>query len=311
MTDTSTTRPPSQRFTEVVGLVTDEVSGSHFRGHLTLGPKHHTPWGIINGGVYTTVVENAAAIGASAAVARHGRHAEVVCHSTDLLRSRTRGRAEVLAEPEHQGRTQQLWTVSVLDEHSKRLARGQARLHNVDTSATPSEKDSPNDSGEPPWPQPPARRSSGTRPVSPCSPGTEFHDLSLNAASEFAMVLGVKFDEVLPDRVRAHIELGRQHHDQLGRIRGGVYSSVVERAASVGASRAVAHRDHFAVGTHNSTDVFANRAEGRATVLAEPIHQEKTQQVWTVSVRSEADLVLLSHGQLRLHNLPKHRAGHD
>ena len=37
-------------------------------GHIDLGPGHHTPWGVIHGGVYATAVETAASLGASAAV---------------------------------------------------------------------------------------------------------------------------------------------------------------------------------------------------------------------------------------------------
>ncbi|MGK5729374.1 PaaI family thioesterase [Streptomyces sp. URMC 124] len=121
-------RAPESAFVAAAGLVVTEVSPTRVRGHIALGPDHHTPWGIVNGGVYTTAVESAASLGASEA-AGPGRHAVAVHISTDLLRSRTEGRAEVVAEAVHQGRTQQLWTVTVSDEQP--LARGQVRLQNV------------------------------------------------------------------------------------------------------------------------------------------------------------------------------------
>jgi 1,4-dihydroxy-2-naphthoyl-CoA hydrolase len=119
------------RFIAAAGLVVDEVSGTRLRGHLDLGPEHHTPWGVVHGGVYTTAVESAASIGASTAVADRGQFAVGVHKATDFLRPSTGGRAEVLAVPLQQGRTQQLWLVTITNDQGKELARGQLRLQNV------------------------------------------------------------------------------------------------------------------------------------------------------------------------------------
>ncbi|MFI7102805.1 PaaI family thioesterase [Streptomyces sp. NPDC050161] len=123
-------------FAAAAGLVIDAADGTFVRGHIDLGADHHTPWGIVNGGVYTTAVESAATVGASLAVAGNGQRAVALHISTDLLRSRTEGRAEVIAEPVHQGRTQQIWAVTISDERP--LARGQIRLQNVDLDRGPA-----------------------------------------------------------------------------------------------------------------------------------------------------------------------------
>ena len=60
-------------FLRAAGLILDEVSGSRVTGHLQLGPEHHTPWGIVHGGVYTAAVESAASVGASSAVREQAR----------------------------------------------------------------------------------------------------------------------------------------------------------------------------------------------------------------------------------------------
>jgi 1,4-dihydroxy-2-naphthoyl-CoA hydrolase len=44
------------------------VTATRVVGHIDLGREHHTPWGVIHGGVYATAVETAASLGASAAV---------------------------------------------------------------------------------------------------------------------------------------------------------------------------------------------------------------------------------------------------
>jgi 1,4-dihydroxy-2-naphthoyl-CoA hydrolase len=121
----------ASRFVAGAGLVVDAADGTRVVGHIDLGPDHHTPWGMVHGGVYTTAVESAASIGASLAVRDRGQFAVGVHNATDFLRPATSGRAEVIAEPLQQGRVQQLWLVTIMDERGRTLARGQLRLQNV------------------------------------------------------------------------------------------------------------------------------------------------------------------------------------
>ena len=113
------------------GLVIDSADGARVVGHIDLGPDHHTPWGVVHGGVYTTAVESAASIGASLAVRDRGQFAVGVHNATDFLRPAASGRAQVIAEPLQQGRVQQLWLVTITNERGRELARGQLRLQNV------------------------------------------------------------------------------------------------------------------------------------------------------------------------------------
>ncbi|AKE90638.1 MULTISPECIES: PaaI family thioesterase [Rhodococcus] len=132
MDTTSTDLPAGSAFLQAAGLVLDEVSGTRVTGHIDLSRDHHTPWGVVHGGVYTTAVESAASVGASAAVQDRGQFAVGVHNSTDFLRSSTGERVDVVAEPLQQGRVQQLWLVTVTGTESGRtLARGQVRLQNV------------------------------------------------------------------------------------------------------------------------------------------------------------------------------------
>ena len=119
-------------FVAAVGLELTEVTGTRVAGSIELGPQHHTPWGVVHGGVYCAVVEGAASVGASAAVAPGGQFAVGVNNNTDFIRAMTDGRIDVLAEPIQQGRTQQLWQVQITRSRDGALvARGQVRLQNV------------------------------------------------------------------------------------------------------------------------------------------------------------------------------------
>ncbi|MFH9826651.1 PaaI family thioesterase [Streptomyces bobili] len=126
-------------FVEAVGLRFTEVTHTRVRGEIQLGAEHHTPWGVVHGGVYTAAVESAASVGASAAVADRGQVAVGVANSTDFLRPITAGTVEVLAEAIQQGRSQQLWQVTVTSaDNGKLIARGQLRLANVPATALPN-----------------------------------------------------------------------------------------------------------------------------------------------------------------------------
>jgi 1,4-dihydroxy-2-naphthoyl-CoA hydrolase len=127
--------PPSGgRFLAGAGLEVDELGPTRVVGHIVLGPDHHTPWGIVHGGVYTTAVESAASLGATAAVEERGQVAVGLTNTTHFLRSLTSGRVKVLATALNQGRTQQLWRVDVTDERDRLVAHGELRLQNVDAA---------------------------------------------------------------------------------------------------------------------------------------------------------------------------------
>ena len=119
-------------FLRISGLQVEEVSGIGVRGWIDLDERHHTPWGMVHGGVYATAVESAASLGASAAVEERGQFAVGLNNNTDFLRPMSEGRAEVVAEPLMQGKGQQLWQVVITRaEDGKEIARGQLRLQNV------------------------------------------------------------------------------------------------------------------------------------------------------------------------------------
>jgi 1,4-dihydroxy-2-naphthoyl-CoA hydrolase len=119
-------------FVAAINFDVAEADGSRVTGSVELGPDQHTPWGVVHGGVYSSVVESAASIGASLAVQERGQFAVGVNNNTDFVRPMTAGRIDVVAEPVQQGRTLQLWQVLLTRaDDGKLVARGQVRLQNV------------------------------------------------------------------------------------------------------------------------------------------------------------------------------------
>lgn len=132
MSDIANIPEITSEFLTVLGFEITEATGTRVAGYVDLDQRHHTPWGVVHGGVYATIVESAGSIGASLAVADRDQFAVGLHNSTDFLRASNGGRAQVVAEPIMQGRTQQLWLIEISDDTTgKDLARGQLRLQNV------------------------------------------------------------------------------------------------------------------------------------------------------------------------------------
>ena len=118
-------------FLRAAGLAVERYDGREVTGTIEAGPEHHTPWGVVHGGVYAAAVESACSIGASAAVAGAGQFAVGLGNQTDFIRSHTSGTLQVRATPVHQGRTGQLWQCDITRDDGKLVAQGRVRLQNV------------------------------------------------------------------------------------------------------------------------------------------------------------------------------------
>jgi 1,4-dihydroxy-2-naphthoyl-CoA hydrolase len=111
----------------------EDIGPTRVSGSVAADERHHQPWGLVHGGLYTTVIETFSTTGAYEAVKDRGQRALGVTNVTDFLRPHQNGRLDVVATAIHQGRTQQLWQVEVsCTEDGKLIARGQVRLQNVD-----------------------------------------------------------------------------------------------------------------------------------------------------------------------------------
>ncbi|MFF7214617.1 PaaI family thioesterase [Streptomyces sp. NPDC008238] len=117
-------------FLRAVGLRFDTISAQEVTAHLEATEEHHTPWGITHGGLYSTVIESVASVGASYAVRSEERFAVCVGNQADFLLPYVRGRLDVRGTPLQQGRSLQLWLVVITDAAGRPIARGQVRLFN-------------------------------------------------------------------------------------------------------------------------------------------------------------------------------------
>ncbi len=120
-------------FLGLTGMELVEARSDYCSARLEVGSQHHQPYGVVHGGVYSSLSETVASTGA-ALWAMENDHAGVVGvnNTTDYLKATTDGVLIAEATPIHRGRSQQLWQVDVSRESDGRLvARSQVRLQNI------------------------------------------------------------------------------------------------------------------------------------------------------------------------------------
>ncbi len=115
-------------------------------------------------------------------------------------------------------------------------------------------------------------------------------------------LLGVEHVELTADKVAVRFTIGEKHLQPFGIPHGGIYCSVHESTASIGAQIWLGTKG-VVVGTNNSTDFIRQAAVGDTiTVTATLIHRGRTQQLWHLDSVNQ-DGKLIAQGQVRLANL--------
>jgi 1,4-dihydroxy-2-naphthoyl-CoA hydrolase len=118
------------------------------------------------------------------------------------------------------------------------------------------------------------------------------------AKSGFELALGIVVDEATGQRVTAHLVVSPEHRQLHGVVHGGVYSSLVETVASVGASLA-APAGHVVMGLENTTSFLRATKEGILRATGLPLACGRRTQVWEVRIEDEEGR-LVATGRLRL-----------
>ncbi len=75
----------------------DEITPTRVRGSIAADERHHQPWGIVHGGLYTTAIETFATLGAVEALRERGEQAVGVSNVTDFVRPHRTAHLDVVA----------------------------------------------------------------------------------------------------------------------------------------------------------------------------------------------------------------------
>ncbi len=132
--------PPSEeeilgkdQWGKTLGLEVLEAGPERVLARLEAKPLHQQPYGILHGGVYCSIVEGVASMGAGRNARSRGRKGVVgVSNTTDFLRSHSEGELRAEGRPLQAGRRQQLWEVLVTRADGALVARGQVRFQVLD-----------------------------------------------------------------------------------------------------------------------------------------------------------------------------------
>jgi uncharacterized protein (TIGR00369 family) len=117
--------------------------------------------------------------------------------------------------------------------------------------------------------------------------------------SGFDRHIGIEILEATPTHVRAQLTIAPQHLQIHNVVHGGVYSSLVETAGSIGAALAARAMGRTIVGIDNHTSFLRATGQGVLRVEAEPLTVGRRTQVWSSRIVNDQGQ-LVATGQLRL-----------
>lgn len=115
-------------FNELLGLTFTAASKEELRAEVEVRQDHLQPYGIVHGGVLSSIVETMCSTGAGIVAFERGQATVGLENNTSFLRAVRQGKLQCVARPEHPGRTSQVWTTEIYDEEGKKVAVGRVRL---------------------------------------------------------------------------------------------------------------------------------------------------------------------------------------
>jgi 1,4-dihydroxy-2-naphthoyl-CoA hydrolase len=119
-----------------MGLKVLHASRDEVVAELEVLASHRQPHGIVHGGVYSSVIESLASIGAALDAMRHGKTVVGLENHTSFVRAIRQGVLRATAKPLTRGRRSQAWEVTIADATGALVATGRVRLIVLEPDAT-------------------------------------------------------------------------------------------------------------------------------------------------------------------------------
>jgi 1,4-dihydroxy-2-naphthoyl-CoA hydrolase len=112
----------ASNFDDYIGIEWIRLDPNDARARIELRDELRQPYGLLHGGVYSTLVESVCSYTTAAAVYEDGNVAVGQAIEVSFLRPVTSGHAEVRAVARHRGRTTWIWNVEILDDDERLCA---------------------------------------------------------------------------------------------------------------------------------------------------------------------------------------------
>ncbi|MGI9015959.1 MAG: PaaI family thioesterase [Euzebya sp.] len=130
-------------------------------------------------------------------------------------------------------------------------------------------------------------------PLQVCTTGFDHH-------------LGLELTQATPQRVVARLKVTDHVRQPYGLVHGGVYASMAETVASVGAVLAIRELtgspDSGSVGQSNHTDFLKAVRQGTLTATATPVHTGRSVQLWQVDITDDEG-AMAAQAKVRMFNV--------
>jgi len=128
--------PGTSKFDEYLGTELVEATANHAISVTPVRPELYQAFGIVHGGVYTSIIESLASIAAITWLEqRPGHDSEMrvvgVSNHTDFIRPVSSGSLRAEAAPLQRGWMFQIWEVRVTDDGGRLCAHGKVRLTHI------------------------------------------------------------------------------------------------------------------------------------------------------------------------------------
>ena len=109
-------------FDEVLGTEWIQLDPDDARARVAMRDELRQPYGLLHGGVYSSLVESLCSYATAAAVWEDGNIAMGQAIEVSFIRPVTSGRAEARAVARHRGRTTWIWSVEIVDDDGRLCA---------------------------------------------------------------------------------------------------------------------------------------------------------------------------------------------
>jgi 1,4-dihydroxy-2-naphthoyl-CoA hydrolase len=120
-----------------VGLIIHEATRDEVTGEIEVAPRHRQPQGIVHGGVYASIIESMASIGAAVDAISQGMNVVGLENHTTFVRATRSGKLHCRALPITRGRRTQVWEVTIKNDEGAIAATGRVRLLVLDPETIP------------------------------------------------------------------------------------------------------------------------------------------------------------------------------
>lgn len=104
--------------------------------------------------------------------------------------------------------------------------------------------------------------------------------------------LGIRMEEMTPDRVVATMPVHSATHQPFGFLHGGASVVLAETVASYGTWQNVDQENELAFGLEINANHLRSKAEGSVKAIGTPLHKGRTTMVWDIKIFDEEERLI-------------------